>query len=172
MRKLTILLLLVCTISWSCESAADLEPEVQQVQTGQSFWMSDGETVHLSNEGLLISITDLQGWHPEAFTAPMSIARLGIRADDSETQISISHRLKCEYEFNGKEEFCERNEAFFQRLDDLSSTHSNEEHRTYEEVAPLGNGLKLYMLLIKTDEVNSTGDNVKVKSAEFLIMKD
>ena len=172
MNKLKTLILIVCVFAWSCESTSEIEPEVQQVQTGISFWVDQGESVYLSSADIYLSNIELEGWHPEGFVGPMSTARITIGEANETRQISILHRLRCEYEFNGKEEVCQRDDAFFARLDELSGSHSNTEMDAYQEVAPLGNGLKLYMLLVTPEEVNGHSDFVSVKSAEFLIRKD
>ena len=172
MNKLKTLILVFCAFAWSCEGTSEFEPEVQQVQTGISFWVDQGESVYLSSGDLYLSNIQLEGWHPEGFVGPMSTARITIGEANETRQISISHWLRCEYEFNGKEEACERDDAFYARLDALSGSQSNAEVNIYQEVAPLGNGLKLYMLLVTPEEVSDHRDFVNVKSAEFLIRKD
>jgi len=168
MRKQVILFLVLTALAWSCDDQPEFEPVIQPVQLDQTFWVQQGESVRLESENLIISNIQLEGWHARGFVGPRSTARMTI--DDEE--ISISHFLKCEYEFVGKETFCERDDAFFDRLDDASQNQSQPETGNFWEVAHLENGLKIYMLFIETDPERSEGDFVEVKSAELIIRKD
>lgn len=164
-KKLTLLLLVIV---FACDDGSEFAPAVAEVVPGEEFTLSAGQSVFVTTHNLNLRIDELKGWHARGFVGPNSVASITLTQNNEQREMALQHFLQCEYEFVGSDSFCQRDDAFFERLDSISQEYSQPSSSYYREVATLSNDLKLYMLLVEPSN-DQDDDFVEVEKATFVI---